>query len=81
MMVCWKYIVPMGCADFGVSFVGAADAVVAAGIVRFALFGATGFGVVTFILAILRVAHTEPGARDAGMWRQRSRGTRRAGRL
>jgi NADH-quinone oxidoreductase subunit H len=70
MMVCWKYIVPMGCALIvGVSFWVLLTPSWLQGIVRFCLVGATGFGVVAFILTILRVAHTEPGAVMPGMWR------------
>jgi NADH-quinone oxidoreductase subunit H len=70
MMVCWKYIVPMGC----VLIVGVSLWVLIVPgwlqrIVQLALAGATGFGVVMFILTILRLSRTEPGAAMPGMFR------------
>jgi NADH-quinone oxidoreductase subunit H len=70
MMVCWKYIVPLGCVLIvGVSLWVLVVPVPLQKIVQFALVGITGFGIVSFILMILRVANTEPGAVMPGMWR------------
>jgi NADH-quinone oxidoreductase subunit H len=70
MMVCWKYIVPMGCVLIvGVSFWVLIVPPTLQTIVQYGLFVATGVGVVAFILMILKAARTEPGTVMPGMWR------------
>ncbi len=70
MMVCWKYIVPMGCVLIvGVSLWVLCVPSWAQLIVQYALFAGTIVLIVGFIVTLLRVAITEPGAVMPGMWR------------
>jgi NADH-quinone oxidoreductase subunit H len=69
MMICWKYIVPLGCVLIaGVSL----WVLVVPGwlqwVVQIALFGLSCFAAVAFILAVLRMSRTEPGTVMPGMW-------------
>ncbi len=69
MMVCWKYIVPMGCVlILGVSLWILCVPAWLQMIVRFGLLGVTVATIVAFVGMLFRVAVTEPGAVMPGMW-------------
>jgi NADH-quinone oxidoreductase subunit H len=70
MMVCWKYIVPMGCVlILGVSLWVLIVPGPVQKIVQFGLFGVTVAGVVMFILTIVRLTRIEPGTAMVSMFR------------
>ena len=70
MMVCWKYIVPMGCVlILGVSLWVLIVPDWLQRVVQLALFGVSVAGVVLFILTIVRLTRTEPGTAMVSMFR------------
>ncbi|MEI7687923.1 MAG: complex I subunit 1 family protein, partial [Planctomycetota bacterium] len=70
MMVCWKYIVPMGCVlILGVSLWVLIVPGPVQKIVQFGLFGGSVGGVVMFILTIVRLTRIEPGTAMVSMFR------------
>lgn len=70
MMICWKYIVPLGCVLIaGVSLWILIVPAPVQTIVRFVLFGGSIAALVMFVLAVVRMSRTEPGAAMPGMFR------------
>jgi NADH-quinone oxidoreductase subunit H len=70
MMLCWKYIVPISCALIvGVSLWTLAVPVFLQIIVHYILFALTVAAVVVFMLRVLTLSRTPPGAAMPGMWR------------
>lgn len=70
MMICWKYIVPMGCVLIvGVSFWILLVPPMVQKIVQYGLFGLSVAAVVMFLLTLLRVVRQTPGSAMPGMWR------------
>lgn len=70
MMVCWKYIVPLGCVlILGVSLWVLLVPAPLQWIVQMILFGGTIATIAMFVLTVLRMSRTEPGTAMVSMFR------------